>query len=206
MQVGRHGQLQEWLEDWEDLEPKHRHLSHLYGLYPSNQITPSATPDLAQAAAVTLNLRGDGGTGFGLAWKACCWARLLDGEHALVCLTNLVHDQTCANLLSRCFKAPQVDGSFGAAAAVAEMLLQSHASEIHLLPALPAAWHEGSVTGLRARGGFEVDMEWSAGQLRHATIRSTVGGTCRVRCTRGGNVMQLDTVAGGEYGITGPPV
>ena len=181
MQAGKHGQLQEWLEDWEDLEPEHRHISHLYGLYPSNQITPAATPQLAQAAGVSLNLRSDTGTGFGMAWKASCWARLLDGEHANLCLSNLVARQTCPNLFSKCFSAPQVEGALGATAAIAEMLLQSHSGEIHLLPALPKAWPEGKVTGLRARNGFEVDIEWRNGTLTRAVIRSQLGDPCRLR-------------------------
>jgi len=181
MQIGKQGNLQEWLEDWGDLEPKHRHISHLYGLYPSAQITPRATPELAGAARVSLNQRGDDGTGFGMAWKAACWARLLDGEHAGLCLANLVARQTCPNLFSLCFSAPQVDGAFGASAAIAEMLLQSHAGEIHLLPALPKAWTDGAVTGLRARGGFEVDMRWKDGLLVEAVIRSPAGNPCRLR-------------------------
>jgi alpha-L-fucosidase 2 len=165
MQVGKQGNLQEWLEDWGDLEPKHRHISHLYGLYPSAQITPAATPALAEAAKVSLNQRGDAGTGFGMAWKAACWARLLDGDHANLCLANLVARQTCPNLFSICFSAPQVEGSFGATAAIAEMLLQSHAGEIVLLPALPKAWPSGSVKGLKARGNVTVDMVWEDGKV-----------------------------------------
>jgi len=182
MQIGRHGQLQEWLDDWEDKEPRHRHVSHLYGLYPSNQITPSATPDLAAAAKVTLNLRGYGSTGFGRAWTAACWARLLDGGQAAIALTNLVAKDTCPNLFSMCYGSPQVDGTFGATAAITEMLMQSHAGEIHLIPALSPAWANGSVKGLRARGGFVVDIAWKDGKLVEAVIQSLAGNPCRLRC------------------------
>ncbi len=195
MQVGMLGNLQEWIQDWGDLEPKHRHISHLYGVYPSAQITPRGTPELAAAAKVSLNQRGDAGTGFGMAWKAACWARLLEGEHANVCLANLVARQTCPNLFSMCFSAPQVEGAFGATAAIAEMLLQSHAGEIHLLPALPKAWAEGKVSGLRARGGFEVDIRWRDGMLVEAVVRSQEGNPCRLRF---GNESRDVKIAKGE--------
>ena len=225
MQVGRRGNLQEWIEDWDDLEKQHRHISHLYGLFPSDQISPEATPELAEAAKVSLAERGDGGTGFSMAWKAACWARLGDGNHALRCLTNLVAEQTCPNLFSKCFKVPQVDGSFGAAAAIAEMLLQSRifstgspgkdsaqagqagapasgsGAEIDLLPALPDAWPAGAVTGLRARGGFEVDIRWDGGELTSCRIRSLLGNPCRVRC--GGAVVEFETEAGQSYRFSG---
>ena len=181
MQIGRHGQLQEWLDDWEEKEPRHRHISHLYGLYPSNQITPATTPDLAAAAKVSLTQRGYGSTGFGRAWTAACWARLLDGEQAAITLTKLVAKDTCPNLFSLCYGSPQVDGSFGATAAITEMLMQSHTGEIHLLPALPTAWASGSVTGLRARSGFIVDITWRDGKLVEAVIQSLTGNPCHLR-------------------------
>ena len=191
MQIGRYGQLQEWMQDGDDPKDEHRHISHLYGLYPSNQISPYSHPDLFTAAANTLNQRGDMATGWSLGWKINFWARMLDGNHAFRIITNMLNmipyttewgprGGTYPNLFDA-HPPFQIDGNFGCAAGVCEMLLQSHDNAVHLLPALPDAWNEGEVKGLQARGAFTVDMKWADGQLQKATITTKIGGTLRLR-------------------------
>jgi alpha-L-fucosidase 2 len=182
-QIGSAGQLQEWLEDWDMKAPEmhHRHVSHLYGLYPSDQIHVRTTPDLAAAVRKSLEIRGDEATGWGIGWRLNLWARLHDGEHTYKILAMLLRPERTYPNLFDAHPPFQIDGNFGGVSGIGEMLLQSCAGEIELLPALPKAWPSGSVKGLCARGGFELDIQWKDSTLANVTVRSLAGGSCRLR-------------------------
>lgn len=192
LQIGHKGNLQEWSKDWEDVEVHHRHVSHLFALHPGRQISPITTPEFAAAARKTLEIRGDEGTGWSKAWKINFWARLLDGNHAYQLVRDLLHATgeegtdyaggggTYPNFFDA-HPPFQIDGNFGGTAGMSEMLIQSHLGELYLLPALPDAWKEGQVKGLKARGAFEVAINWKDHQFTAATIKAIAGGTCKLR-------------------------
>lgn len=217
-QLGRDGALQEWADDWGQLEANHRHFSHLYGLYPGDVLSPVKTPAFVDACKAVLEQRGDGGTGWSRAWKMALWARLYDGDRADRIFRGYLKEQCYASLFSKCFTPLQVDGSMGLSAAVSEMLVQSHDGFVQLLPALPSGWHSGRFNGVRARGGYELQMEWKEGRMTRLSVLSNAGGSFRIKhqgkltVKRNGKkiktykaqpgVMAFDTERAGRYVVT----
>ena len=197
--IGRYGQLQEWSEDIDDPNDHHRHVNHLFGLHPGHTITPSTTPALAKAARVVLEHRGDGATGWSMGWKINQWARLHDGNHAYLLVRNLLKDGTLNNLWDT-HPPFQIDGNFGGTAGITEMLLQSHAGFIDVLPALPDSWKQGEVRGLCARGGFEVGLKWQQGMLQSVVVKSLAGEPCTLNYH--GKTLRFDTKKGQTYRLS----
>lgn len=190
MQIGKHAQLQEWMYDWDNPDDHHRHVSHLYGLFPGNQISPWRTPELFAAARNSLNYRGDPATGWSMGWKVCLWARLLDGNRAYKLITDQLSPAGSTGFWGKGGTYPnlfdahppfQIDGNFGCAAGIAEMMLQSHDGTLHVLPSVPDRWADGKVSGLVARGGFVVDIEWKDGKVTMLKVKSQLGGNLRIR-------------------------
>ena len=217
-QIGKDGALQEWAEDWGQLEKAHRHYSHLYGLYPGNVLSTWRTPQWIAGVKQVLEQRGDEASGWSRAWKMCLWARLYDGDRLDKIFKGYLKDQAYPQLFAKCYTPMQVDGSFGVAAGVMEALVQSHEGRIHLLPALPSAWHTGSLSGTRVRGGFVLDFSWKEGKVQQAKLVSNAGQSCRLKIgegklqiTQGGKVVSgklmedgsvsFPTQAGREYVI-----
>ena len=209
--IGSKGQLLEWDKEFEETDPNHRHVSHLFALHPGRQIIPEQQPELAAACQRTLEIRGDGGTGWAMAWKINFWARLRDGNHAFGMLKNGLRyvdatqvsvrgGGTYANLFDA-HPPFQIDGNFGGTAGITEMLLQSHAGYIHLLPALPDNWQSGSIKGVRARGGFTIDMEWKESRITRLSVTSRSGGTCRIREATSPHEEVIETEKGKTYQV-----
>ncbi len=192
LKIGKAGNLIEWYGDWKDEDPQHRHVSHLFALHPGREISPLLDPKFADACRKTLEVRGDGGTGWSKAWKINFWARLLDGDHAYKMYQQLLDSSTMKNLFDS-HPPFQIDGNFGATSGIAEMLLQSHLNEIQLLPALPSKWKDGHVRGLIARGAFEVEMFWKDGKLTKAFITSKAGNICKLRTNQNSAIKDIKT-------------
>ncbi len=220
-QIGKDGCLQEWTEDYEQLEDKHRHFSHLYGLYPGNVISARRTPQWVDACKAVLEQRGDGGTGFSRAWKMGLWARLCDGQRAYKIFKGYIKEQAYPQLFAKCYTPLQVDGTFGVTAGITEMLMQSHEGVIDLLPALPKAWSTGCFDGVCARGAFELSMQWTDGRITRVEVLSKKGQTCRIdpktkvkvtsdgkqvvyKTLKNGSI-EFETRAGGRYTLIVSP-